>query len=414
MTFRQLLALALIALGSACGEDDGGPDAGAPVDAGPLPDAGSADTGSDGGVDAGEDAGPGDLGFRPGCGEARFPNGFEDFGAAGPWAVGVASATVAGLSAEIWYPAVPGSEAGLDPETYDLRRSLPESEIGKVPDEANPVLECDCYRDLPLDESWGPYPVIVFVHGTAGFRAQSLPQMTHWASRGFVVIAADHPGLWLQDVLGNACGQGEVPRDEAGDVRRLVGALSELPEPLGFLEGHLDLDRIGMAGHSAGGGAISGMGDLARVLVPLASRGVEGEGATLLESTLIMGGTNDRVVSPSQQEAGFRGSPSPKRLVLLEGAGHLAFSVFCALENDDGQNIVEAAGEAGVCGLGLASLLFDCNPSYLEDEIAWRVVDFATAAAFEAGLQCRDDAEAALSGLQDRFPEEVGRYDEER
>ena len=43
--------------------------------------------------------------------------------------------------------------------------------------------------------------MIIFAHGTAGFRHQSLAQMTHWASHGFVVAAVDHPGLKLGDLL---------------------------------------------------------------------------------------------------------------------------------------------------------------------------------------------------------------------
>ena len=45
------------------------------------------------------------------------------------------------------------------------------------------------------------FPVIVFVHGTAGWRSQSLSLVSHWASRGFVVVAADYPGICLHDLL---------------------------------------------------------------------------------------------------------------------------------------------------------------------------------------------------------------------
>lgn len=89
-----------------------------------------------------------------------------------------------------------------------MRRAsdLPDSEQGKIPDDDAPRIVGEAYRDLPIDADFGPYPVIVFVHGTAGYRYTSLPQMTHWASRGFVVLAADHPGLNLQDLLITACG----------------------------------------------------------------------------------------------------------------------------------------------------------------------------------------------------------------
>lgn len=381
--------------------DDGGrPGA---VDVGLVPDAGVGE--ELGVVDAGDDTGP-----RAGCApEVRFLAGPLDSAERGPWPVGVRTVRLAGLTVEVWYPATPGSEAEAPPVTYDLRAALPASEQGKISDDDNPGLGCDCYRDLPVDEAFGPYPVIVFVHGTAGVRTQSLEQMTHWASRGFVVLAADHPGLWLQDVLRTACLQGMARRDVEGDVRRLVGAIQTSTAPLGFLGDRLDGSRIGMAGHSAGGGAISEMGDLAEVLAPLASRGVAA--GDRLRSALIMGGTSDSVVAPSQQVRGYQDSPAPKRLVMIENAGHLAFSTFCDLKNGAGRNLVEVASDSGVCGVAFASFLFDCDEAYLEDPRAWRIVNHATTAAFEAVLQCRAEAEAELSATGSRF-EDVDEFRE--
>jgi predicted dienelactone hydrolase len=232
---------------------------------------------------------------------------------------------------------------------------------------------------------------------------QSISQVTHWASRGFVVLAADHPGLYLKDVLAAACGQGVTSRDVPGEVRRLAEAVRTSTGALAFLSGRVDADRIGMAGHSAGGRAIEGLGDLARVLAPLAAGGASAGPA--LESTVIMGGTADRVVPPDQQIDGFEDAPAPKRLILLDNAGHLAFSAFCDLRNGAGRNLVEVARAAGVCGTRLAGLLFDCNPSYLADRQAWTVVNHATTAAFEAVLQCRRGAERELSATGARFSE---------
>ena len=128
-----------------------------------------------------------------GCaGASLLPNPM-DFAARGPWAVGSRSVAIGSLTAEVWYPAPPGSDAGTEPARYDIRKQLPASESAKIPDADNPWQTCDCARDLELDAARGPYPVVLFVHGTASFRHQSLHQVTHWASRGFVVVAADHP-----------------------------------------------------------------------------------------------------------------------------------------------------------------------------------------------------------------------------
>lgn len=102
-----------------------------------------------------------------------------DTSARGPWAVGVRTVTVGGLTHEVWYPARRGSESGKAKKVYDLRYAIPADARPKITDEKAPRQPCDCIDDLPIDAERGPYPVVVFFHGTAGFRTQSLSQMTH-------------------------------------------------------------------------------------------------------------------------------------------------------------------------------------------------------------------------------------------
>ena len=123
----------------------------------------------------------------------------------GPWSVGVRTVEIGRLTVEVLYPAVPGSEEGIEPLDVDIRCALPESERSKVTDDVRPIPSCDCYSDLPLDDAHGPYPLILFVHGTASWRTQSLSLMEHWASRGFVV----YPQIILvfaSDILAGVCG----------------------------------------------------------------------------------------------------------------------------------------------------------------------------------------------------------------
>mgnify|MGYP001446614435 CR=1 FL=1 len=129
-----------------------------------------------------------------GCESAALYERDSDAAERGPWPVGVQTVSLGRLDVEVLYPAVPGSEAGLSPLEVDIRYALPESEREKVGDDVRPHQSCDCYSDLPVDQEHGPYPLILFVHGTASWRTQSLSLMEHWASRGFVVASADHPG----------------------------------------------------------------------------------------------------------------------------------------------------------------------------------------------------------------------------
>ncbi|MEQ9500573.1 MAG: hypothetical protein RIT81_27130 [Deltaproteobacteria bacterium] len=321
----------------------------------------------------------------------------------GPWPVGVRTATVGTLRAEIWYPAAPGSEAGATAVRYDVREHLPASERGKIADADNPWQDCDCFADLPLDEPEVPYPVLIFVHGTASFRTQSLPNVVHWASRGFVVVAADHPGLDLRSLLEFACGQGMTPRDLDGDLAALIAALGAPADDLAFLAGHVDVSRLGLLGHSAGGGPISTRGDVAKVIVPMASGGVDPGAA--LEHTLVLGATDDAVVDYDDTLAAYEASAGPKTFVGIGGTGHLAFSSLCSLENEFGENILEVAQGSGVCGANLAGGLFDCRDEYIPDTTSWRIVDGVTTAILEDVLHCDDTALAIFDDLQSVYPD---------
>jgi fermentation-respiration switch protein FrsA (DUF1100 family) len=262
---------------------------------------------------------------------------------------------------------------------------------------------------LPVDDARGPYPVIVFVHGTAGFRSQSLELVTHWASRGFVVLAADHPGLYLKDLLGGFCGSGPVDRDLDGDLAALVAAVKS-GVGLGELGAVVDSARIGMSGHSAGGGAIEQQGAVAQVLIPMAAGGVTA-GATL-KSTLVFGAKEDQVVEFSAQQEGYAASPAPKRLAGLSPAGHLAFASLCEIVNDAGEDLVTIGKANQVCGLEFADALFDCDPSYVEAERGWTIVNDLTSATFEETLHCQPSRAERLAGAMERYPE-IAEYQEE-
>lgn len=329
-----------------------------------------------------------------------------DPAARGPWPVGARTVNIGGLTVELWYPAAPGSEQGKPPATYDLRQWLPASEKAKIPDDAAPTQTCGCHRDLPLDEGHGPYPIVLFVHGTAAFRTQSLPHMEHWASRGFVVIAADHPGLYLGDALDFKLGA-----DLPANIQTLLDALEKPTTELAFLGNHLDRTRIGLAGHSAGGNGIRGFGKTpgVRVLVPLAAGGVEA--SDTLESTLIMGGKIDKVVNYSGQQKGYAEAAPTKRLVGLEQAGHLFPTDLCWMSNASGQNIVETATQYQIKNANLASGLFDCPADGLGRERARDIVNHATTAVFEEKLTCKPGD--PFQGFSGKYPE-VTEFLEER
>jgi len=370
---------------------------------------GSGGSGGGGGGGGGSGGPGGDLATAPlppsvmGCPNQSLYALPLDPSQRGPWPVGARTVTLATLTTEIWYPAPIGSDEGMPKIVYDIREHLPAADAAKIPDSDNPPQPCECVRDLPIDAAHGPYPVVLFIHGTAAFRTQSLTFMTHWASRGFVVVAADHPGIQLKDILA-ASGLNFPQSDQAGDAKKMLAALATPTGDLAFLAGHIDLVRLGMAGHSAGGGAIAGFGAQAQVLIPMAAQGTQ-PGAALV-STLVMGAGMDGIDSYSSVQSGYASSPARKRLVGLGGdAGHLAFSDLCAIGADKG-GILQIAQNHGITVNPLIATLAQdgCKTGQLAPDGGWHIVDFASSGVLEETLQCSMTSAAQLAGIATAVP----------
>ena len=183
--------------------------------------------------------------------------------------VGVRTVETAALTLEIFYPA--GEEArGQEGATYDLAAFVPDEVadlLGPLPTQP---IATTAVRDAPLRRWEEPYPVVIFSHGFGGFRVQSFDYSIHLASRGYVVVAADHPGRMLGDILPclfspplESCDLSLLGGEDPGEVD--VPATLDWLEGAaaaegGVFEGALDLDHIGLSGHSAGAGTTGRVG----------------------------------------------------------------------------------------------------------------------------------------------------------
>jgi len=107
----------------------------------------------------------------------------------------------------------------------------------------------------------GPFPVILFSHGLGGTRDGYEYLGRHWASHGYVVIHLQHPGsddsAWrggarpmqaLQSAAANPTNALHRPLD----VRFALDQLAALNQTNSRLRSRLDLDRVGLGGHSFG------------------------------------------------------------------------------------------------------------------------------------------------------------------
>lgn len=108
----------------------------------------------------------------------------------------------------------------------------------------------------------GPFPLVVFSHGTGGSQLGHHDSLTHLARHGFVAAAVTHPRDNFQDNSGFGTDLQLLGRPR--HIVALIDALLARPVP------GLDIDggRIGMAGFSAGGYttlvAVGGRPDFAR------------------------------------------------------------------------------------------------------------------------------------------------------
>ncbi len=122
-------------------------------------------------------------------------------------------------------------------------------------------------RDIPvrvyLPPAKSPAPVILFSHGLGGSREGNSFMGRHWSARGYVVVFLQHPGsdvsVWRDLPLGrrmealNRAANAQNLILRIGDVRSVLDALEKWNrEAASPLFGRLDLERIGMSGHSFG------------------------------------------------------------------------------------------------------------------------------------------------------------------
>ncbi len=186
------------------------------------------------------------------------------------------------LMIQVWYPADPDPGAEPGPWTDDL------AEIGPANAERlgfpSFVLDhlalarTNSYPDASLSSAEEEYPVILYSHGWTGFRTVNVDQSEALASHGYVVVAVDHTYGSIMTVLpdGRALGVDEnaLPDEDqvgarayqaaaqtlvevyAADLAFVLDSLEVINEDDDRFAGRFDLERIGLFGHSTGGGAV--------------------------------------------------------------------------------------------------------------------------------------------------------------
>lgn len=209
---------------------------------------------------------------------------------------------------------------------------------------------------IPPDPEGAPYPVVVFCSGVNVEQAVYRPFATAIAAAGFAVVTFDRvaelfggqvgltPGVDLDAARPDAYGT----RPTCPALPAVIGALEEI----GPLKGVLDLDRIALGGHSAGGTVVLQSARFVPGVRACFAYGAHTMVATMLgwpagtvlpaqvERPVLLGvGTRDGVITGSSDRYGQDAGADPVTrtftealsgpgdlLAVLKGANHFAIA----------------------------------------------------------------------------------------
>lgn len=267
--------------------------------------------------------------------EAPTPTRFAE---RGPYAVGSLGLQLDdGRRVAVWYPADAEAATATTTETFDIAGLLAPDLQALIPPGARPLYPVAASADAPSAAESGPFPVVLFSHGFAGFPEQSVDLTTHLASWGFVVAAPDHVERSLSGLLGTAA-QGVTPREDAAVLAATLDLVVDEDSREGSpLAGLVDPDRVAVAGHSAGAGAayeLAGSDDRIDSFITYSVGRADGPVPDV--PGMVMLGTGDGVIPADATRELYAAMAPPKYLVEIDGAGHLVFSDICLIGAEGG------------------------------------------------------------------------------
>ena len=362
--------------------------------------------GSSGSGDAGSGGSTGSTGTSAGTGGDAL-GATPAYEAAGPYVPGVTTLDLDGRKVEVWYPADKGAEAGKPKDVFRISTLLPDNLKSVIPDALDPKYETDAYRDITASAA-GPFPVVLFSHGYAAYPTLYAFLLTHLASWGFVVVAPDHVERGLLAAVTQCT-------KVADDAKVLLAArdlaVTKSNDPTSVLSGTIDPSKVAVVGHSAGASAAvrTALDPSVATFVALDGGGIGGSGAGTTPTTdangcvqqtttstgdgsttttaidsgalpdkpgMLITGGNDQVIPLSRLQPFYDAMNAPKRLVVIEGAGHNSVTDICLIGKDQG-GLLAIAGKVGIAVPDTVSRLFDdgCDESggYPAVQQVWEV-----------------------------------------
>jgi predicted dienelactone hydrolase len=338
----------------------------------------------------------------------------------GPYVAGTTTLDLGGRKVEVWYPADPGAEAGKTKAVFEIRDLLPDQLKSLVPDALNPKYETDAYRDITASTK-GPFPLVLFSHGFAGYPTEYQYLLTHLAQWGFVVAAPDFYERGLIAAFTGSAASG----DDTTVLQQTIQLLTDQSNAAGTVLTHtVDATRIGAVGHSAGVGSTLGIaaanpnvktfvamsGGLFDSGGPNATTTAGGTGSTLpptkvpTQPGMVMTGGKDNVAAFDTVQHLYDAMTPPKRLVVVKDAGHNSFDDLCVIGADQG-GLLQIAQKVGIKPTDQIVRLFDdgCTDQYLAAQQVWPVARHFVTAQLRAELGVDPTPVGLGPGVVDHF-----------
>ncbi len=277
------------------------------------------------------------------------------------------------LTADVWYPADQAAVAGVPKSTYEFPG------LSYVSTEA---------YDSPPVSAAGPFPLVVYSHGSGGLRYISAYITEAVAARGFVVVSVDHTGNTALDALTKTTlPRKEIVRLRPVDIRAEIDTMAaQSADPASPFAATVDTEHVGLIGHSAGGTGVlmtaaghDGAAADARVKAvvglgayvdPVSDR----ELAKLQLPVMLISGTLDTTTPIKTQtvRAAKKIPGDPLYRVDLKGGGHQSYTDVCYYED-------LAAATPGTAKILITTIkqytVNACLPKFLPHEKAHALID---------------------------------------
>lgn len=266
--------------------------------------------------------------------------------APGPYDVGVQTITILDeerqrpLTVDVWFPI--SDAAGLPVHQYTFSSG--------VYYESPAAVTADATNIAPD----GPYPLVVYSHGSGGLRYIASDYAEAIASNGYIVAAPDHTGNTATERITETEADFEVialnrPQDVAAVIDEMTNP--DNVDTAGFVN-NLDPERIAVTGHSFGGftayamasGYTNDLGTFEAdprvdAIIPLAPATGDGSGRLLSDDrlaaitipSLVMVGTNDQTTpaTPNVDRPWKLSNSRPHYRIDLTDAQHESFTDIC-------------------------------------------------------------------------------------